>query len=325
MPHAIVVTQTGGPEVLKWGPIDLPAPGSGEVRLRHTAVGLNFIDVYQRTGLYPMPLPFTPGLEAAGIIEELGPDVDGLNIGDRVAYPAGPPGAYASHRNMPAGRLIHLPDNISDQTAAAVMLKGCTAEYLIRRTHAVQSGDWVLFHAAAGGVGHIACQWLKALGANVIGTAGTPEKCELAAANGCDHTILYSEESVPKRVRDITNGKGVAVVYDSVGKATFADSIDCLSPRGTMVSFGNATGPVDPVPPALLAQKGSLYLTRPSLMHYYADPGEFQAGCRAVIDAVTSGKINVQINQTFPLSDVAQAHQALETRATTGASVLLLE
>ncbi len=323
MTGAIVVEATGGPEVLVWGQVEVPPPGPGEVRIRHTAIGLNFIDVYHRTGLYPAALPFTPGLDGVGVVEELGDGVENLSTGDRVAYPAGPLGAYAASRLMPATRLYPLPDSIDDKTAGGMMLKGCTAEYLIHRTYAVQPGDFVLFHAAAGGVGLIAYQWLNALGAHVIGTVGSKEKAALARQNGCQDTILYRNQDVAARVREITRGRGVDVVYDSVGKDSFPGSIDSLKPRGMLVTFGNATGPVDPVPPALLNQKGSLYLTRPSLMHYYGKPEDFQAGCARLFDVVTSGAVKIHVNQSFPLEKAAEAHRALEGRATTGSTILI--
>lgn len=322
---AIIVSENGGPEVLEWGEVPLAKPGNGEVLIRHTAVGLNFIDIYHRTGLYPVPVPFTPGLEAAGIVEALGGNVEALKIGDRVAYPAGPLGAYAESRIIPAARLWKLPDAIDDETAAAMMLKGCTAEYLIRRTYKVQPGDIVLFHAAAGGVGSIATQWLNALGAIVIGTVGSEQKAALAHAQGCHHTILYREENFAEQVAEITAGRGVDVVYDSVGRDTFIGSLDCLKPRGMMVSFGNATGPVDPVPPGLLGEKGGLYLTRPSIMQYYAGADDFAAGCGALIDVVTSGAVKIPIGQRFPLEEAAAAHQALESRETTGSTILTID
>lgn len=320
---AIFINKPGGRDVLNLIDIDLPSPGMGEVQIKHTAIGLNFIDVYHRTGLYPVGENFIPGLEAAGIVEILGEGVTTLKKGDRVAYPGGPLGAYSEKRNMPEGRLIKLPDNISDETAAAMMLKGCTVEYLVQRTYPVKKGDWVLLHAAAGGVGLIACQWLNAIGAHVIGTVGGEEKAKLAKENGCHHTILYREENIETRVKEITNGQGVNVVYDSIGKDTFMASMACLKPLGMMVTFGNATGEVDPIPPALLNKMGGLYLTRPSLMHYYADPQNFKQGCQDVLDMVTSGKISISVNQRFPLKDVAKAHEALEGRQTTGSTILI--
>lgn len=323
MTGAIVVEAHGGPEVLHWTERDPGRPGSGEVLVRHTAVGLNFIDVYHRKGLYPVDLPFTPGVEGAGVVEEVGEGVTGLESGARVAYTGnGPPGSYCELRVIPASRLFRLPDEIDHETAAAVMLKGCTVEYLVRRTVRIQAGDTVLLHAAAGGVGLLACQWLRVLDAVVIGTVGSPEKAELARANGCDHVIEYRQESVPERVREITDGRGVDVVYDSVGKATFEGSIASLRPRGMLVSFGNASGPVEPFSPLLLSQNGSLYLTRPSLKDYYADPEEARVGVDALFDLVRSGDVRPTIGLRVPLRDVAAAQRALESRATTGSTVL---
>lgn len=324
--NAIVVSKNGGPEVLKWTQVELEPPQEGEVLLRHTAVGLNFIDVYHREGLYPLPLPFTPGVEGAGVVEDVGANVTGVEPGDRVAYTGGAaPGSYTEWRVLPAARLVKLPDSIDDKTAAGLMLKGCTVEYLIRRTYPVKRGDWVLFHAAAGGVGLIGTQWLNAIGANVIGTVGTKAKAEAAEQHGCHHVILYDEEDVVKRVEEITDGAGVDVVYDSVGKRTFEASLEVLKPRGMMVSFGNASGPVDPFPPLLLSQKGSLFITRPTLKDYYSDPNEHREGCQAVFDAVTSGSVVVRVNQTLPLRKAAKAQEQLAARATVGATVLMVE
>lgn len=320
---AILINKPGGRDVLNLCNVNLTLPNINEVQIKHTAIGLNFIDVYHRTGLYPVGENFIPGLEAAGIVEKIGSGVTTLKVGDRVAYPAGPLGAYSLKRNMPEGRLVKLPDSLSDETAAAMMLKGCTAEYLVQRTYPVKKGDWVLFHAAAGGVGLIACQWLNAIGAHVIGTVGSREKAELAKANGCHHTILYRTENIEERVKEITQGQGVNVVYDSIGKETFMASLACLKPRGMMVTFGNATGEVDPIPPALLNKMGGLYLTRPSIMHYYTDPQDFKQGCQDVLDMVTSGKISISVNQRFALSEVAKAHAALEDRQTTGSTILI--
>jgi NADPH2:quinone reductase len=320
---AIVINKPGGRDVLTLTNVDLPSPEVGEVQIKHTAIGLNFIDVYHRTGLYPVGENFTPGLEGAGVVEVVGEGVTRLKVGDRVTYPGGPLGAYSERRNMPESRLVKLPDSISDETAAAMMLKGCTVEYLVQRTYPVKKGDWVLFHAAAGGVGLIACQWLNAIGAHVIGTVGSAEKAELAKANGCHHTILYRDEDIEKRVKEITKGQGVNVVYDSIGKDTFMASLSCLKPRGMMVTFGNATGEVEPMPPALLNKMGALFLTRPSLMHYYSDPQDFQKGCQDLLNMVTSGKIKISVNQTFALRDVAKAHEMLEARQTTGSTVLI--
>ena len=289
MTKAIRIHQPGGPEVLSWDDVEVGVPGPGEVRVRQTAVGLNFIDVYHRTGLYPLPgLPAVIGLEGAGTIEEVGPDADDLSPGQRVAYAGLPPGAYAEERLIPAHRLVVLPDGISDRDAAAMMLQGMTAHYLIHRTYRIQAGDPILVHAAAGGVGLILCQWAKHLGATVIGTVGTDDKAELASANGCDHPIVYSREDFTQRVREITDGKGVAVVYDSVGKATFEGSLDSLRPLGMMVSFGNASGPVDSIDPRALGVKGSLFFTRPSLMTYTADPDDLRTSAHARSEEHTS-------------------------------------
>ena len=326
MTGAIVVREPGGPEVLEWTEVELGKLGPGDVLLRHKAVGLNFIDVYQRTGLYPVQLPFTPGMEGAGVVEQVGAEVTDLQAGDRVAYTGnGPPGAYAEARVLPASRLVPLPDVVDDVTAAGVMLKGCTVEYLIRRTFPVKAGHWVLLHAAAGGVGLIACQWLRAVGANVIGTVGSETKAELAKRHGCKHVILYREQDVAARVRELTDGRGVDVVYDSVGKDTFEASLDSLRPRGMLVSFGNASGPVEPFSPLLLAQKGGLFVTRPALRHYYTDREESHEGCVAVLDAVVDGTITVPVHQTYPLRDVQKAHRELEARNTTGSTVFVID
>lgn len=323
MTHAITFTETGGPDVLQWTEVDIPAPAAGEVQIRHSAIGLNFIDTYHRTGLYPMPLPAIPGLEAVGTVEAVGENVPYLTEGMRVGYPAGPAGAYTEVRNIPADKIVEIPDGVSDQDAAALLLKGCTVEFLIRRLYRVNEGDVVLFHAAAGGVGSIACQWLSALGVTVIGTVGSKEKAEIARANGCKHPVLYGEENFEEAVMDITGGKGVPVVYDSVGAATFERSLNCLSRRGMMVTFGNATGPVPAVAPSILAQKGSLILTRPTLMDYVAERDDLVASTTAVMDAIASGAIKANIGQTFALKDAAKAHTTLETRKTTGQTVLL--
>jgi len=324
MTQAIRVHQPGGPEVLRWEEVKVGAPGDGEVRLAQSAVGLNYIDVYHRTGLYPLPeLPAVIGLEAAGTVETAGPGVDELEPGDRVAYASPPVGAYAEARLMPADRVVKLPDGISDTQAAAMMLQGMTVHYLIRRTYRVEPGVTVLFHAAAGGVGLIACQWLKHLGATVIGTVGSEEKAELARAHGCDHTILYKSESVPERVRELTDGAGVPVVYDSVGKDTFEGSLDSLAPHGMLVSFGNASGPVAPFEPGILAAKGSLFFTRPTLMTYTAKREDLVAAATELFDVVLSGAVQIRVNQTYPLADAAQAHRDLEARKTTGSTVLL--
>ena len=321
--RAIRIHRTGGPEVMELEEIELPAPGEGEVRVRHKAIGLNFIDTYHRSGLYPVTLPSGLGQEAAGVVEKVGKGVDGLNVGDRVAYGVGPIGAYAEAKNHPSRRLSKIPDAISDEQAAAMMLKGMTARYLLRETYKLQPGEAVLIQAAAGGVGLILCQWANALGATVIGTAGSPEKVELAAANGCHHVIDYSREDVAKRVREITRGKGVAVVYDGVGQATLMASLDSLKPRGMLVSFGNASGPVRALDILWLSQRGSLYLTRPTLMAYVADDRDLQTTASDLFTMVTSGKVRIAINQRYKLADAAQAHRDLENRKTTGATVLL--
>jgi NADPH2:quinone reductase len=324
MVKAIVVSQTGGPEVLKLADIEVAAPGPGEVRLRHTAIGLNFIDCYFRTGLYPSPvgLPFTPGNEGAGTVVAVGEGVTGLAAGDRVAY-AGPLGAYAEERIAPAERLIKIPDAIDDKTAAAMMLKGMTARYLLRATYKIRPETTLLFHAAAGGVGLIAGQWARAIGATIIGTVGSPQKAELARANGYTHVIDYRSENFVERVKEITGGAGVDVVYDSVGKDTFPGSLDCLKPRGLWVSFGQSSGPVENLQLGILSQKGSLYATRPTLFNYVATRADLEATANELIEMVASGKVKIPVNQEFRLADAAEAHRALEGRKTTGASVLL--
>jgi NADPH2:quinone reductase len=323
MPHAIRIHQTGGPEVLCWEEVDLPAPASGEATVRHHAVGLNFIDTYHRTGLYPLPLPSGLGLEGAGVVEAVGAGVSEVKVGDRVAYAGGPVGAYAEARNIPAHRLLKLPDAIDFKTAAAMMLQGLTAAYLLRRTYRVQPGDAVLIHAAAGGVGLIACQWAKALGATVIGTVGSKAKGELAKAHGCDHVINYTTENFTQCVRDITGGEGVPVVYDGVGKDTFMGSLDSLRPLGMMVSYGNASGPVPPFDLLLLAQKGSLFITRPTVANYTSKRSELEALGGELFDIVATGQVRIEINQTYALADAAQAHRDLEARRTTGSTILL--
>jgi len=323
MTKAIRIYEHGGPDVLRYEDVDVGAPGDGQVRLRQTAVGLNYIDVYQRSGLYPMSeFPVTLGMEAAGIIEEVGPGVTNFSPGDRVAYAMGL-GAYAEERVMGTDRLVPLPDGIDDQTGAAMMLQGMTAHYLIRRTYVVKPGDTILLYAAAGGVGLIVCQWAKHLGATVIGCVGSEEKAALAKANGCDHTILYRTENIPERVREITGGKGVAVAYDSIGKDTFMDSLDCLKPFGLLASFGNASGPVDPFNPAILGPKGSLYVTRCTLATHTATRELLMDGANALFDVVQGGQVKIAINQTYPLAETAQAHTDLEARKTTGSTVLL--
>ena len=323
MTHAIRIHETGGPEVLRWEAVEVGEPAAGEVRVRQTAVGLNFIDVYHRSGLYPVPaLPCVIGMEAAGVVDALGGGVSGLERGQRVAY-AGVLGGYAQSRLIKADRLVPLPDVSDDKTAAAMMLKGMTAQYLLRRTYRVQKGDTILVHAAAGGVGLILCQWASHLGAIVIGTVGTEEKAALARTHGCAHPIVYTRENFAERVREITGGEGVAVVYDAVGKDTFEGSLDCLRPMGMLVSFGNASGPVPPFEPGVLAQKGSLFLTRPTLMTYTAKAEDLQASAAELFDVVASGAVAITIDQTYPLKDTAQAHRDLEARKTTGSTVLV--
>ena len=321
---AIVAQSTGGPEVLAWRDVDIGDPGAGEIRIRHAAVGLNFIDVYHRTGLYPVEPPFTPGLEGAGVVEAVGEGVTTIAVGDRVAYAAPPMGSYAEARLMPAAAVVTVPDGIADETAAAMMLKGMTAEYLLRRTYEVKAGETILFHAAAGGVGLIACQWAKALGATVIGTVGNDEKADLARAHGCDHPIVYTRDNFVDRVREITDGKGVPVVYDSVGKDTFDGSLDCLAPRGLLASFGQSSGGVDAFNPGVLAAKGSLYLSRPTLMTYNASSAELVASAGALFDVVASGKVKIEINNRYPLADAEQGHRDLQDRKTTGSTIFTL-
>lgn len=324
MTHAVIIERTGGPEVLAWRECAVPDPGPGEARVRHTAVGLNFIDVYHRRGMYPLPaLPAVLGVEAAGRIEAIGPGVTDIAVGDRVAYAGGPTGAYSEARVVPADRLVKVPDGIDDQRAAAMMLKGMTAEYLLRRTFRVESGHTILVHAAAGGVGLIACQWAKALGATVIGTVGTRQKAKLAAEHGCDHPIVTSEEDFVARVKAITEGRGVPVVYDSVGNDTFMRSLDCLTPKGLMVSFGQASGMVPPLDVTVLSAKGSLYLTRPTLVHYTATREDLLASAAALFAVVRCGAVRIEIGQTYPLRDVSRAHADLEARRTVGSTALV--
>ena len=323
MAHAIRIHETGGPEVLKWEEVDVGEPGPGEVKIRQEAAGLNFIDIYHRTGLYPQPLPFTPGVEGAGVVEAVGPGVDKLKPGDRVAYVGGA-GGYADERLVAADRVVTLPDDISTEQAAAMMLQGLTARMLIRAIHKVGPSDTILIHAAAGGVGLIVCQWAKALGATVIGTVGTDEKAKIARAHGCDHPIVYTREDFAAEVARITNGKKLPVVYDSVGRATFMQSLDCLHPRGLMVSFGNASGPPDPIAPGLLSQKGSLFLTRPTLFHYIATRAELETSASELFEVVSSGKVKIEVKQRFAIRDAAEAHRQLEARETTGSTVLTI-
>ena len=323
MSKAIRITETGGPEVLRWENVEVGEPGEGQALVRHTAVGVNFIDTYHRSGLYPLPMPSGLGSEAAGIVEAVGPGVTVVRPGERVAYAGGPAGSYAEARVLPASILVPIPEGITDQTAAAVMLKGMTSQYLIRRTYPVKSGETVLFHAAAGGVGLIACQWLKALGATVIGTVGSDEKAEVARAHGCEHVIISTREDIAKRVREITGGLGVPVVYDSVGKETFLSSLDCLRPRGLMVSFGNSSGKVTPFDIGVLSLKGSLYLTRPTLATYTATRADLEATASDVFDVIREGKVKVEIRHTYPLADVEQVHRDLEGRRTVGSIVMI--
>ena len=322
MTKAIRIHETGGPEVLTYEDVDIGDVGAGQVRLKQTAIGLNFLDVYQRTGMYPIgDLPKTLGMEAAGVIEEVGDGVEDFAVGDRVAYAMGL-GSYAEERVWGTARLVKLPDGIDDQTAAAMMLQGMTAYYLLNRAYRVKSGDTILFYAAAGGVGLIACQWAKHLGATVIGCVGTQEKAELAKAHGCDHPILYRDENVPERVKEITGGEGVPVVYDSVGKDSFEDSLDCLRPFGLMVSFGSASGPVEPFNIAALGPKGSLHLTRQTLGTHTATRELLDECAGALFDVVGGGQVKINVNQTYPLAETAQAHRDLEARKTTGSTVL---
>lgn len=320
---AVLMAACGGPEVLEYTDIDIESPGPGSIQIKHTAIGLNFIDTYHRSGLYPVELPCVPGLEAAGVVEEVGAGVKDFAVGDRVAYGAGPLGAYSERRNIPAGRVSKLPDAISDETAAAIMLKGMTARYLLRETYKVRAGDTILLHAAAGGVGQIALQWAKALGATVIGTVGSEKKAEIARNLGCDHIINYSTQNVADAVRDITRGEGVPVVYDGVGQATLNASLDSLSPRGLLVSYGNASGPVTDFDLGILSAKGSLYVTRPTLMTYVAKDEDLQANTRDLFDVVANGKVKISIDQRYDLKDAAQAHRDLEARKTTGSTILL--
>jgi NADPH2:quinone reductase len=323
MPHAIRIHKTGGPEVLQWDEVAVGKPGPGEVRLRHTAIGLNYVDTYFRSGMYPTPLPSGLGTEAAGVVEEVGPGVTNVKAGDRVAYVGGPLGAYSESRVMPAERLVVLPKGISDQQGAAMMLKGLTTQYLIRQIFKVKKGDTILFHAAAGGVGLIACQWAKSLGATVIGTVGSEEKAKLAKDHGCDYPILYTREDFVARVKDITKGEMVPVVYDSVGKDTFMKSLDALRPLGLMVNFGQSSGSPGPIELGIFGQKGSLFYTRPTLNTYAGKTADYQAMTKDLFDVVQSGKVKIEVNQTYKLKDAAQAHRDLQSRKTTGSTVLL--
>lgn len=322
MSYAIRIHRTGGPEVLSWEPVTVGKPRRGEVRLRHTAVGLNFIDIYHRSGLYPVQLPAVLGLEAAGVVEEAGPDTIEFKPGDRVAYASAPLGAYAEERLIPADRLLKLPGSISDQQAAAMMLKGITAQFLVRRTFPVKAGDTILIHAAAGGVGLIVCQWASALGATVIGTVGSEEKAAVAQAHGCAHPIIYTREDFVQRVQEITDGRKADVVYDSVGRETFMKSLDCLRPLGMMITFGQSSGPVPPFDLGLLSARGSLFLTRPSIGTYTATRQDLVASASDLFRMVESGNVKVPIGQTYPLREAARAHRDLEARKTTSATVL---
>lgn len=323
MPRAIQIDAPGPPSAMKWREVEVGRPKAREVRLRHSAVGLNYIDIYHRSGLYAMPMPLTLGMEAAGVVEAVGRGVQDLAPGDRVAYASAPLGAYCEERVMPADRLVRIPRGIDDQTAAAMMLQGMTVRYLLRETYKVAKGDTILVHAAAGGIGLILCQWAKALGATVIGTVSSKAKADLAAANGCDHPIVYTRQDFAARVKRITKGAGLPVVYDSIGRETFEASLDCLHPRGLMVSFGNASGPVAAFDPATLAARGSLFLTRPSLPHYTATRAELEKTANDLFRVVRSGAVKISVNQTYALKDAARAHRDLAARKTTGSTVLL--
>ncbi|HEX9463057.1 MAG TPA: quinone oxidoreductase [Alphaproteobacteria bacterium] len=323
MTKAIRIHKTGGPEVMQWEDVEVPAPGPGQARIRHTAVGVNYVDTYYRSGLYPQQLPAIIGGEGAGVVEAVGPGVSDVKVSDRVAYGNAPVGSYAEARIIPADRLVKLPDGITDQQAASMMLKGLTTQYLIRSVYRVKSGDTILCHAAAGGVGLILGQWAKHLGATVIGTAGDADKAKLAKAHGYDHVILYRDQNFVEEVKKITKGAGVPVVYDGVGKDTFMGSLDCLQPRGIMASFGSASGPVPPVNLGILAQKGSLFVTRPTLGTFVAKREDLVANSNELFDVVKKGAVKIEINQTYPLKDAAKAHRDLESRKTTGSTVLI--
>jgi NADPH:quinone reductase len=323
MTKAIRFDRTGGPEVMKWVDVEVGDPADGEIRVKQHAVGLNFIDVYFRTGLYPLPLPGGLGMEAAGEVTAVGAGVNSLQVGDRVAYVARPPGAYAQERVLPAKDVVKLPDGVSYEQAASAMLQGLTVQYLLRRTYQVKAGDTILIQAAAGGVGLLACQWAKALGATVIGTVGSDEKAEIAKAHGCDYPIVYTRDNFTKRVREITNGAGVPVVYDSIGKDTFTASLDCLAPLGLFVSFGNSSGPLPPIDSSEFAGRGSLFFTRPTLFSYIAKRSDYDAMSAELFEMISSGKVKTSINQRYALADVGQAHIDLEARRTTGSTILL--
>jgi NADPH2:quinone reductase len=323
MPYAVRIHAAGGPEVLAFEEVKVPDPGPGEARVRHTAIGVNYIDTYHRSGLYPLPLPAGIGQEAAGVVEAVGAGVSWLAKGDRVAYSGGPVGAYATERVMPADRLVKIPDGVDDVTAATLMLKGLTVQYLFRQTYVLKAGETILFHAAAGGVGLIACQWARELGVTMIGTVGSDAKADLAKAHGCAHTIVYTREDFVARTKELTGGKGVPVVYDSIGKDTFPQSLDCLSPRGLFVSYGSASGPIAAFNLGILGQKGSLYVTRPTLFTYAAKREALTAMADEMFKLVLAGKIKSEARQRYPLREATAAHRALESRATTGATVLL--
>src|SRR3954454_5093290 len=321
MPHAIRIHEAGGRDVLKWEDVEVGEPEGGQVKIRQEAAGLNFIDVYHRSGLYPQQFPFTPGVDCDGVVEAVGADVANVKRGDRVAY-AGPVGGYAEERLIDADRLVKLPDSISCEQAAGMMLQGMTAHMLLRSVFPVHEGDTILIHAAAGGVGLIMCQWAAALGATVIGTVGTEEKAELARNHGCHHPVVYSKQDFVAEVNRITNGEKLPVLYDSVGRDTFMRSLDCLKVRGLMVSFGNASGPVEPFSPLVLSQKGSLYLTRPTLFHYVASREQLENSARELFEVVAKGKVKIEVQQRFALADAADAHRALQGRKTTGSTIL---
>jgi NADPH:quinone reductase len=323
MPHAIRFHKTGGPEVLQWEDVAIGEPGPNEARIANKAIGLNYIDTYHRSGLYPMPMPSGLGLEAAGVVEAVGPGVTELKAGDRVAYCNGPIGAYSEKKMHPVERLVKIPDGISFEQAACMMLQGLTVQYLFRRTYPLQAGETILFHAAAGGVGLIACQWAKALGVHMIGTVSSDEKAKLAADNGCEHLVIYTKEDFVARTKEITGGKGVPVVYDGVGKDTFMKSLDCLQPRGMMVSFGNASGAVEPLNLGILAAKGSLYVTRPTLITHTTPRAALVAAADELFGHVLAGRIKINPRQSYALKDAAQAHRDLEARKTTGSTILV--
>jgi NADPH2:quinone reductase len=323
MVKAVLFDKVGGPEVMKWVDIEVGEPGNGEIRIKQHAVGLNYIDVYFRTGLNPLPLPSGLGMEAAGEVTAVGAGVTDLKSGDRVAYVCRPPGAYAEERVLPAAQVVKLPDALSYEQAASVMLQGLTAQYLLRRTYPVKAGDTILIQAAAGGVGLLTCQWAKALGATVIGTVSSDEKAEIAKAHGCDHTVVYTRENFTNRVREITDGAGVPVVYDSIGKDTFAASLDCLAPLGLFVSFGSASGPLPPIESSEFAGRGSLFFTRPTLFTHIAKRNDYEAMSAELFEVLVSGKVKTNINQRYQLSEVAKSHIELESRRTTGSTILL--